>query len=51
MINSGSNKTQKNNNQDEVEVIVRNLPNEVRTEDILEYLSVAGPIKSCKFTK
>ena len=27
MINSGSNKAQKNNNQDEVEVIVRNLPN------------------------
>lgn len=37
--------------QEEVEVTIRNLPNEAKTDDILEYLSIAGPIKTYKFLK
>lgn len=42
---------QKNSSQEEVEVTIRNLPNEAKTDDILEYLSIAGPVKSHKFIK
>lgn len=42
---------QKSSSQEEVEVTIRNLPNEAKTDDILEYLSIAGPVKSHKFIK
>lgn len=47
--NSNSSKTSPE--EEEVEVTIRNLPNEAKTDDILEYLSIAGPIKSHKFIK
>lgn len=44
-------KGQKSGNGEEVEVTIRNLPNEAKTDDILEYLSIAGPIKAHRFLK
>ncbi len=34
-----------------MEVTVRNLPNDAKNEDILEYLEIAGPIKTYKFVR
>lgn len=48
---NNSNGTKSAPEEEEVEVTIRNLPNEAKTDDILEYLAIAGPIKSHKFTK
>ena len=36
---------------EEAEVTIRNLPNDAKNEDILEYLEIAGPIKSHRFVR
>jgi RNA recognition motif-containing protein len=48
---SGASKGQQQSTPEEIEVTIRNLPNEVTKDEILEYLSVAGSIKSSRFAK
>ena len=49
--NSTLNKIDANSNQEEIEVTVRNLPNDATEPEIISYLEIAGPIKSKKFNK
>lgn len=37
--------------QDEIEVTIRNLPNDAKNDEIIDYLEIAGPIKSSKFVR
>ena len=38
-------------NQEEIEVTIRNLPNDAKNDEIIEYLEMAGPIKTSKFVR
>jgi hypothetical protein len=37
--------------QEEIEVTIRNLPNDAKNDEIIEYLEMAGPIKTSKFVR